>query len=204
MDEAFTIASPAELDSYISQLQQGTSPNPHISICLLQPLSDPSILSQCRNPSGRSGIAEHGRQMHFKSGKTYRESAHEFLDLAALGKVWREMWKKLPLESIDKITFDLNLPLVPVDPEVEKLYPQMDKDRWTGFWRDAEGIMVGINSHDAARLAILLATEAKMRKPKDKALTFDKLYRPSGFETRESFSNLASYLEKLSGFGNTS
>jgi hypothetical protein len=203
MNEGFTIASPAELESYIFQLQQQAPPNPHISICLFQPLSDPSILSQCRDPSKRPDMTEHGRLIRFKSGKTYRQSAHEFLDLTALGKAWREIWKKLPLDSLEKITFDLNLPLIPVDPEVEKKYPQMDKDRWEEFWRDPEGITVGINSHDAARLAILLATEAKMRKPKDKVLTFDKFYEPSGTETRGAFSNLASYLEKLSSFGNT-
>ena len=119
---------------------------PPLRLTLLQPLADPVMFLACRNPSPETTNRSDGRKV----------INHEYLDISALDKAWRDALSRAPPAS--HITFDLRLPRPPAGDSEAPVQ--------TIYW-DTEippsGQDFGISTGSVMRLVATIAIVARMR-----------------------------------------
>lgn len=106
MAQSHRVTNASELRAILDQYNGSVPKEINIEIALFQPMTDQSMLSASRNPSSNhKDTVMHGEE----KGVWFRE----YLDLAALGKSWRQAWvdvlKALGSSTVT-VTFDPTLP----------------------------------------------------------------------------------------------
>lgn len=134
------ISSPAALAALATANTEASEPDStqHIQLNLLEPLADPDVLSQCRNPKPR------------------QIWPGEYIDITPLSKAWRDCWKTFqPASGNMVITFDLSLPTVTSEAGARTL--------WWDRTIPSECNHMAVLSNQVLLLARTLATVMKMR-----------------------------------------
>lgn len=161
MPQPYQIDHPDQLAAHNDQSTPQKERLPHgtdnsdkikLSISLLQPLTDPSVLAASRNPTSKYCRDEAGNRLPCMTN-------NEYLDLTSLGKLWRAEWTKISPTSVGEVCFDLALPRLRSGNNSERA-PRVLVHWETGM--SSEGGLAVI-TQDVINLVVLLATVLRMR-----------------------------------------
>lgn len=172
---------PNQLSEFARHVQQDAEPAPvHIKLELLHALEDDVLLAESRNPASKF--------MRDGNGPRYDcPSEQEYLNITALGKMWREAMRSVPPKLVESITFDQTLPQT----------LQIDGGELSLHWETTlTSAGVAVLTMDVSNLIISMATVLRMRR--GGSVTFNVMYddteRPIDSHVRE----LDKILHKLS------
>lgn len=158
-----------------------TSKPSQVTLVLLQPLAQHEMLSKCRNPDSRIVWATDGTRCGVRN--------HEFLDIQALGKAWRQVWSKTTVP--DHLVFDLRMP---VNTEEKADFQSI-------YWDTGLPMMEGglaVRTPDVTVLVITLATASRMRS--DRPIKFDIIYTEEEGVASNHMADLRAQLTALSAY----
>ncbi|CAL5868548.1 uncharacterized protein PFLUO_LOCUS2775 [Penicillium psychrofluorescens] len=146
--------------------EPGSSSQPHMRqarLHLLQPLATPAMLAACRNQGSHVLLS--------LSGPSNEPVGHDYLDISALSKAWRQALSKVP--PISRLTFNLSLPKPDSGEGEGEREVAFEKVYWETTAPES-GKHLAVLARDVMTMVITMATATRMRVQGD--VRFEVLY----------------------------
>lgn len=158
MVDKHTFARPNELSEFARHAQDTESGPVHITLRLLHALEDETLLVQSRNPGSKF--------MRDSDGLRYDSPIeNEYFNLTAVGKAWRQAMLSMPLNLVERVTFDQTLPqTLHINGKTLSLH-------WETTLTDAG---VAVLTMEVSSLIVGMATVLRMRR--SGGVTFNVVY----------------------------